>query len=96
MFCSECLRKTSTVKPRFWNNPLFWNTTFAFAADRNFYFINHLDFGFWNTLAAEQLVFQNRGFNVLCRDLRTDFRKNTKLMKIDILIFCPMCPVGYC
>ena len=32
----------STVKPRFWNNPRFWNT---FAADRNFYNINHLDFG---------------------------------------------------
>ena len=29
--------------PRFWNNPRFWNTTFA--EDRNFYYINHLDFG---------------------------------------------------
>ena len=35
----------STVKPRFWNNPQFWNT---FAADRNFYYINHLDFGIYS------------------------------------------------
>ena len=31
-----------TIKPRFWNNTWFWNT---FTADRNFYNINHLDFG---------------------------------------------------
>ena len=41
------IMKSTTVKPRFWNtqfwnNPRFWNT---FAADRNFYYINKLDFG---------------------------------------------------
>ena len=42
-----------TIKPRFWNNPRFWNTTFA--GYRNFYFINHLDFG----------IHLLRGFTVL-------------------------------
>ena len=41
------LNKNDTVKPRIWNTrkwnkPRIWNT---FAADQNFYYINHLAYG---------------------------------------------------
>ena len=51
----KCTVKPRFWNPRFWNNPQFWNT---FAADRNFYYIDHPGFGilkprFWNIFKAD-------------------------------------------